>query len=275
MRRRLGDALMPALGPAVEDGVVLGHGDVAPRPCRAASKSTSSAPRSPARSSSRETVKSRAPRPAGARGGAGAVDAVAAAPAERLDAAEVRRRVLPAVRAGEVDEPARGQRAREPLARLLVDRVPARVGDRRVPAQQVVAHRAPLGCRCRASRPAGRGRRSVVARRRPPRRPRRARRCRPPGRARRGRSRATRASAAAGTRGPSEVLELLADRVGHDRARVGVRLDRQALLVPADRLGLLGQRGAQARERARLGRSSSGRLVVLVESHAGTLPASA
>ena len=38
--------------------------------------------------------------------------------------------------------------------------------------------------------------------------------------------------------------------------RVAVRLDRQPLLVPADRLGLLGQRRAQAREGPRLGRAA-------------------
>ena len=38
-----------------------------------------------------------------------------------LGAAEVRRRVLPAVRAAEVDEPARRERGREPLARLVVE----------------------------------------------------------------------------------------------------------------------------------------------------------
>ena len=63
----------------------------------------------------------------------------------------------------------------------------------------------------------------------------------------------------------AEVLELLALRVAHDRPRLAVGLDREALLVPADRLGLLGQRGAQARERPRLGRQLLGRLVVLVE----------
>ena len=56
-------------------------------------------------------------------------------------------------------------------------------------------------------------------------------------------------------------------RVAHDRARLRVGLDREALLVPADRLGLLGQRRAQAGERARLRRQLVRRLVVLVESH--------
>ena len=47
----------------------------------------------------------------------------------------------------------------------------------------------------------------------------------------------------------------------------GSCLDRDALLVPADRLGLLGQRRAQARERPRRGRQLLGRLVVLVKAH--------
>jgi len=65
----------------------------------------------------------------------------------------------------------------------------------------------------------------------------------------------------------AEVLELLALRVAHDGPRVGVGLDRQSLLVPADRLGLLGQRRAQPGERPGLRRQLVGRLVVLVEAH--------
>ena len=65
----------------------------------------------------------------------------------------------------------------------------------------------------------------------------------------------------------AEVLVLLADGIGHDAPRFGIALDRQALLVPADRLRLLGQRRAQPRERARLLRELLRRLVVLVEAH--------
>src|SRR5215813_8404358 len=68
-----------------------------------------------------------------------------------------------------------------------------------------------------------------------------------------------------------EVLELLALGVVHDRPRVGVGLDRKALLVPADRLALLFERGAEAGEGPRLGRQLLRRLVVLVESHLGLL----
>ena len=49
----------------------------------------------------------------------------------------------------------------------------------------------------------------------------------------------------------AEVLELLALGVAHDRPRIGVGLDAEPLLVPADGLGLLGERGAEAGERPR------------------------
>ena len=97
-------------------------------------------------------------------------------------AAEVRGGVLPAVRAGEVDELARGERGRQALARLVVDQRPGRLGDRRVLAQQMAHDAAPLRlpmpseCCPRAARRAPRR-----PRRPPPRPPRRARRCRPPG----------------------------------------------------------------------------------------------
>src|SRR5262249_15072924 len=65
----------------------------------------------------------------------------------------------------------------------------------------------------------------------------------------------------------AEVLELFALRVAHDCDRIGIGFDCQALLVPADRLGLLGQRGAQSCERSRRRRQLVRRLVVLVESH--------
>ena len=53
--------------------------------------------------------------------------------------------------------------------------------------------------------------------------------------------------------------------------RLGIGLDRQALLIPADRLGLLGQRGAQPRKGARCRGQLVGRLVVLVEAHSISL----
>ena len=74
----------------------------------------------------------------------GAGDPVARSRFERVDAPEVRGRVLPAVRAREVDELAGGERRREPLARLVVELLPARVADRRVRAQQMVHRSAPL-----------------------------------------------------------------------------------------------------------------------------------
>src|ERR1700709_508598 len=68
-----------------------------------------------------------------------------------------------------------------------------------------------------------------------------------------------------------EVLELLPLSVFHDRPRVGVGLDREALLVPADRLALLFERGAETGERPRLGRQLLRRLMILVESHGARL----
>src|SRR5256886_5781177 len=65
----------------------------------------------------------------------------------------------------------------------------------------------------------------------------------------------------------AEVFELLTLRVGHDRPRLRIGLERDSLLVPADRLGLLLQRGDDACERPRLSAQLAGRLVVLVESH--------
>ena len=59
-------------------------------------------------------------------------------------AAEVRRRVLPAVRPGEVDELAGGEGGGQPLAGLVVDEAPARLGDGRELAQQMAHDAAPL-----------------------------------------------------------------------------------------------------------------------------------
>ena len=64
-----------------------------------------------------------------------------------------------------------------------------------------------------------------------------------------------------------EVVELLLLRVAHDRRRLLVALDRQPLRVPADRLGLLDQRRADARVRPHLLRQLTGWLVVLVGAH--------
>jgi len=47
---------------------------------------------------------------------------------ERRRAAEVRRRMLPAVRSGEVDQLARSERGRQALTGLVVDEAPARLG---------------------------------------------------------------------------------------------------------------------------------------------------
>src|ERR1700722_3615721 len=65
----------------------------------------------------------------------------------------------------------------------------------------------------------------------------------------------------------AEVLELLADGICHHAPRFRIALDRQALLIPADRFRLLCQRRAKPCERARLLRELLRRLVVLVEAH--------
>src|SRR5205823_14505508 len=65
----------------------------------------------------------------------------------------------------------------------------------------------------------------------------------------------------------AEVLDLLALGVAHDRDRLGIGLQRDPLLIPANRLGLLGERGTQPREGPRRGRQLLGWLVVLVETH--------
>ena len=119
------------------------------------------------------------------------------------------------------------------------------------------------------SEPAASGASSRRARpRRPPRRPRRARRCRRAGRARRWAI--SRHSGVRRRRNSRSMLKCLNSSPCASRmmARgVGVGLDREALLVPADRLGLLGQRRAQPREGAASGGQLVRRLVVLVGGH--------
>ena len=95
----------------------------------------------------------------------------------------------------------------EALARLLVEQLPARVGDRRELAQEVVHRSAPLqaaDAERAASVPGERRRRARRRRLRssPPRPPRRARRCRPAGRGRPAAISRQTACGAAGTRGP-------------------------------------------------------------------------
>jgi ketosteroid isomerase-like protein len=64
-----------------------------------------------------------------------------------------------------------------------------------------------------------------------------------------------------------EVLELLPLCVAHDGLRLAIGLHRQALLIPAERFCLLGERRAETGERSGLVRQLVGRLVVLVEAH--------
>src|SRR4051812_14515482 len=65
----------------------------------------------------------------------------------------------------------------------------------------------------------------------------------------------------------AEVLELLFLGVLHDGSRLGILLDRDPLLVPADRLRLLDERGDHAREGSGLVRQLVRRLVILLETH--------
>src|SRR4051794_10700255 len=65
----------------------------------------------------------------------------------------------------------------------------------------------------------------------------------------------------------AKMLHLLVLRVAHDRERVFVFLDREALLVPTDRLRLLDERGDHACEGASLFGQLVRRLVILVEAH--------
>ena len=189
----------------------------------------------------------------------------------RVDAAERDRRELPPVRAGEVDEPARGHAGRQAVARLLVDQLPAALADRRVRAQEMAHRRPPIPSEPSMSRGPLSGPGSSIAA-------------------------FSSAPSAFSVMSPSwnripfaivgplrapaeqelevhrEVLVLLVARVGDDRARVLVLLDGEALLVPADGLGLLRQRGEDARQRPDLLAELLGRLVVLVESHGANLP---
>src|SRR5512132_471085 len=57
----------------------------------------------------------------------------------------------------------------------------------------------------------------------------------------------------------------------HDRARLFVRLDRHALLVPADRLRFFLKRGDDPGERARVVGEVGGRLVILIGRHGRTI----
>ena len=114
------------------------------RPCRARSRSASSAPRSASRSSERESSKSARTSTSGSTRRCSPVTPSHGAEVDRLGAAEIGGRVLPAVRAREVDQLARGERRRQPLARLLVEHAPAAVADRRQSTKQVVHRCAPL-----------------------------------------------------------------------------------------------------------------------------------
>ena len=69
-----------------------------------------------------------------------------------------------------------------------------------------------------------------------------------------------------------EVLELFLLGVLHDRPRFGILLEREALLVPTDRLRLLDERDADPREGPHFLGELVGWLVVLLERHGPILP---
>ena len=176
--------------------------------------------------------------------------------------------MLPAVRAGEVDDLAGCERGGEPRARLVVDQLPAGIGDRRVRAEKVVHLAAP-----RMPPMPSDPRRSRLGAE-PPSSPEAASAASPCSTMSPGLEEHALGDLAPARRPPqqeleihAEVLELLTLGVAHDRGGLGIGLDREALLVPADRLGLFGQRGAEAREGPGLGGQLVGRFVVLVESH--------
>src|SRR4029453_8515358 len=68
------------------------------------------------------------------------------------------------------------------------------------------------------------------------------------------------------------VLELFLLGVLHDRPRLRILLESEALLVPVDRLGLLDERDADPSEGAYLFGKLVGRLVILLERHSAILP---
>ena len=174
--------------------------------------------------------------------------------------------MCPAVRAEEVDQTACAEARDEPLARLVVDALPALGGDRGVAAEEMTHERPrspPIPSDPSRPRlppaagplPAASSAASALSVMAPG--PEKHAFCdRPP----------LRPPAEQELEIHREVLVLLVPRVLDDRASLGVLLDREPLLVPVDRLGLLGQRREHPGERACLLRELLGRLVVLVEA---------
>src|ERR1700761_8190317 len=141
-RRGLDHAVDPGFRPAVEDGAVLGDRDLVGGEVerlevdvdRAAIVVAHLRPRDG------EVDPHLDQRPEAA---LQCVDALLA-DLDRVDPPEVRRRVLPTLRPDEVDQPPCRQRPGEPLARLVVEQLPVRIGQRRVAAQQVVHRPTPF-----------------------------------------------------------------------------------------------------------------------------------
>ena len=116
----------PGLGPAVEDGLVLGHGHVARGLVERGEVDVLGAAVAGAQLLARDRERRAHLGERAGRGGAGR-----STPSHGASAiGSVRPRFVAEcsqpLRAGEVDEPARGERGDEPLARLLVDQRPSR-----------------------------------------------------------------------------------------------------------------------------------------------------
>ena len=190
-----------------------------------------------------------------------------------LDPAQVGRRVIPAMGAGEVDQLAGGEGRREPLARLLIEESPACLRDRRVLSEEVAqlmpprrlpmpSDSLPASGRALGGLPFGRFLLRLLAvlddvavleedplRDLAP----------------------QRKAAKEKLEVHGEVLELLTFGVPHDRPGRGVALDGEALFVPVDGLRLLDQVCGHSREGPRFLRKFRRGLVVLVESHVSIL----
>ena len=150
VRGALGDALDPAGLVAVEDGDVLAQGDLAHGLVQLGQVGAAGAAVDVVELDPRDLELGpqlhEGEDPALRRGDA------FGRPGDRRDPAQVGRRVGPPVRALEVHQLACRQVGREARFRLVVDDLPAGVGDRgQVTVEMVHRVRLPSSCRCRAS----------------------------------------------------------------------------------------------------------------------------
>ena len=142
-RRGVGDPGDAGLRPTVEDGDVLGDRDPLRRLVEPLEVGVEGAPVVVGQLGARDRElgsqldQGQDPAPRGA-------DPVGGRRVDLVAAAEVGGGVLPAVRPGEVDQAARGERRPQALARLVVEKLPARNRDRRQLAQPIVNRYAPF-----------------------------------------------------------------------------------------------------------------------------------